>query len=274
MKTFLIIFFIFLTSVIKAHYPTDLLTILSKSELIVTGNVIESNNDYFKISIDTVIYGEIIKDIIIIKYKKNSLELQNAPKYKDYKINQKLLLFLKHENSSNDTIWISTGSYVEAELEINNDTIHFSPYHNIRTCSYLDFISSIEIFNYYFDYSFNESEYVVTVKQTRNTNGQLIHCYFDFYRELINILQGGNSQTVFKKNQEWQYDLENRFFHPVNGMYNNCNSILKGKFKKGKRTGLWYIHTNEYVYEKGEVVEERIYYENGKVRTTLKIKEK
>ncbi len=274
-KKQLLIFFIFCAVTVNAHYPTDLLRILLESELIVKGSVVESTENYFEISIDTIIFGEVENSIIRVKYKKDNLALGKKPKYKNYDVNQKVLLFLKYIEFGNDSIWVSTGTYAEAEMVLKNDTIHFSNYHSIEKCSFKDFIKSINTFNHYFSYSFNyhytfnhsyaytNSIYVANVKQIQKTDDVLIHCSYEFYTELIDVLKGKNCQTVFKKNKEWQYDSENGSFHPMNGVYNSCNGLIIGKYINGRRIGLWYILGAEYIYRRGEFYKERLYYETG-----------
>ncbi len=270
MKHLITILLIFLSLEIKAHYPIDLLNILARSELVVTGIVTKSNNDFFWLKVDTVVYGDYREKEVMIKYKKDvAIMLENRdiaihPNYKDYKINQKLLIFLEH-CKENDTVWVSTGTYDEGEMILSNDTIFFSDYHNIDFCLFSDFTNSLKLFDYYFVYSFDRKEYITRVKQVRKNDAQFEHCRLDFYTELINILRGDNCKNVFKKNQEWMYDFNNRFFHPVCGLYENYDRLLKGRYKNGKRVGKWYVYNNEYHYKNGKVIKELIFNTNGKL---------
>ncbi len=265
MRILILTFFLSLTIIIKAHYPSDLLRIISESELIITGTIINSSEEFFKVSIDTVIYGNSKLDEINVIYKRDRSILPDFPKYNNYEVGQKLLLFLSKKNDKSE-IWESTGTYDEAEMVLKNDTIFFSYYHDINSCSLSDFIKSYNVFNENFEIINEKSNTIVTQK---TNDSEIFFCHYDFYVALIEVLSSRNAQNVFRKNHKWVYNRNESGFTPLNGKFHKIDHYYpfseRGKIKNGERHGWWYFFNYRIKYKNGKAVIEEYYNDDGKI---------
>jgi hypothetical protein len=245
MKNVLIYFLLTISLSLDAHYPIDRIQMIGLSELIVTGEVISINVNYFYFKVDSLISGTLSGNVILISHKKDQQNIIRSndsnyyENFNNYQHEQKLMLFLKREKTgSEEIIWSSVGNYDEAEMKIFNDTIFLesSVFANKEKYSIYNFIDAVVKFENFFKIEISKAFNSIIIKQIVSEKKLIEFNKSNCHNSFLEILINYNRLHKWKRNEKWIKTYEG--YLPFNGKYelaNPHNNLIeyKGKFKKG-----------------------------------------
>lgn len=125
-----------------SYSKTYLWELISKSEIIVSGEIVDVNGDSFKIAVSQKIKGDLQPDTIVVTKFRN---WSCASRYEDYEVKQKGIYFLKFNLGNYSTLGVAN----EGELLVKDSAVYieedyyekFFPHIKIKGISdHLEFI--------------------------------------------------------------------------------------------------------------------------------------